>query len=67
MPISSDSITDGQQPRAPLRRPVDVPAGAPRLRKSVGSEHTSTLDTVNNLGLLYADQDKLVEAEQTRL
>ncbi|KAF2025710.1 hypothetical protein EK21DRAFT_75787 [Setomelanomma holmii] len=26
--------------------------------------HTSTLDTVNNLGLLYADQGKLAEAEQ---
>jgi tetratricopeptide (TPR) repeat protein len=29
-----------------------------------GPEHTSTLDTVNNLGLLYADQGKLVEAGQ---
>ncbi|KAH9203501.1 P-loop containing nucleoside triphosphate hydrolase protein, partial [Leptodontidium sp. 2 PMI_412] len=29
-----------------------------------GPDHTSTLDTVNNLGLLYADQGKLVEAEQ---
>ena len=32
--------------------------------KAWGPEHTSTLDTVNNLGLLYADQSKLVEAEQ---
>ncbi|KAH9203606.1 hypothetical protein DL95DRAFT_418908 [Leptodontidium sp. 2 PMI_412] len=32
--------------------------------KAWGPEHTSTLNTVNNLGLLYADQGKLVEAEQ---
>jgi tetratricopeptide (TPR) repeat protein len=32
--------------------------------KALGPEHTSTLDTVNNLGILYADQGKLVEAEQ---
>jgi hypothetical protein len=30
----------------------------------LGPEHTSTLDTVHNLGALYADQGKLVEAEQ---
>jgi tetratricopeptide (TPR) repeat protein len=27
-------------------------------------DHTSTLNTVNNLGLLYADQGKLAEAEK---
>ncbi|KAH8645551.1 hypothetical protein BGZ60DRAFT_257741 [Tricladium varicosporioides] len=33
--------------------------------KALGPDHTSTLDTVNNLGLLYADQGKLAaEAEQ---
>src|SRR6266498_849419 len=32
--------------------------------KAWGPEHTSTLNTVNNLGSLYADQGKLVEAEQ---
>jgi len=32
--------------------------------KAWGPEHTSTLDTVNNLGLLYTDQGKLVEAEK---
>jgi tetratricopeptide (TPR) repeat protein len=32
--------------------------------KAWGPEHTSTLDTVNNLGGLYAYQGKLVEAEQ---
>jgi Tfp pilus assembly protein PilF len=31
--------------------------------KAWGAEHTSTLDTVNNLGLLYADQGKMAEAE----
>ena len=31
--------------------------------KAWGSEHTSTLDTVNNLGALYADQGKKQEAE----
>ncbi|RYO74329.1 hypothetical protein DL764_010854 [Monosporascus ibericus] len=32
--------------------------------KALGPEHTSTLDTVNNLGLLYLDQGKLGEAEK---
>ncbi|PMD18044.1 HET-domain-containing protein [Hyaloscypha hepaticicola] len=31
--------------------------------KAWGPEHTSTLDTVNNLAVLYATQGKLVEAE----
>jgi tetratricopeptide (TPR) repeat protein len=32
--------------------------------KAWGPEHTLTLRMINNLGLLYADQGKLVEAEQ---
>ena len=32
--------------------------------KALGPDHTSTLDTVNNLGILYRDQGKLAEAEQ---
>ncbi len=32
--------------------------------KAWGPEHTSTLNTVNNLGLLYADQGKLAEEEK---
>jgi tetratricopeptide (TPR) repeat protein len=32
--------------------------------KALGADHTSTLDTVNNLGLLYAVQGRLAEAEQ---
>ncbi|TVY12575.1 hypothetical protein LARI1_G009651, partial [Lachnellula arida] len=32
--------------------------------KAWGPEHTSTLDTINNLGFFYIDQSKLVEAEQ---
>ncbi|TVY17528.1 Vegetative incompatibility protein HET-E-1, partial [Lachnellula arida] len=32
--------------------------------EALGPDHTSTLDTVNNLGLLYADQGKLAEAEK---
>ena len=28
-----------------------------------GPDHTSTLDTVNNLGILYSDQDEMAEAE----
>jgi tetratricopeptide (TPR) repeat protein len=31
--------------------------------KALGPEHTSTLDTVNNLGVLYADQGRLEDAE----
>jgi tetratricopeptide (TPR) repeat protein len=34
------------------------------FEKTLGLDHTSTLDTVNNLGNLYSDQGKLVEAEQ---
>ena len=32
-------------------------------KKAWGTEHMSTLDTVNNLDMLYADQGKMVEAE----
>ena len=35
-----------------------------RTEKALGPEHTSTLDTVNNLGLLYADQGKMTKAEK---
>ena len=31
--------------------------------KAWGAEHTSTLDTVNNLAVLYSDQGKMAEAE----
>jgi tetratricopeptide (TPR) repeat protein len=31
--------------------------------KVLGAEHTSTLETVNNLGVLYKNQGKVVEAE----
>lgn len=34
------------------------------MEKSLGVDYTSTLDTINNLGNLYADQGKLVEAEK---
>jgi hypothetical protein len=32
--------------------------------KAWGPEHTSTLDTVNNLGLLYKNQGRLDDAER---
>ena len=32
--------------------------------KALGADYTSTLSTVNNLGLLYTDQDKLDNAEK---
>ena len=35
--------------------------------KALGPDHTSTLDTVNNLGTLYHDQGKLEKAEQIYL
>ncbi|KAK3355237.1 tetratricopeptide repeat domain protein [Neurospora tetraspora] len=31
--------------------------------KALGPDHTSTLDIVNSLGLLYSDQGRLKEAE----
>jgi Tfp pilus assembly protein PilF len=34
------------------------------MEEALGPTHTSTLQTVNNLGILYADQDKLGAAEQ---
>ncbi len=40
------------------REPIST--GGPLLRPL----HTSKLDTVNNLGLLYANQGQLAEAEQ---
>jgi tetratricopeptide (TPR) repeat protein len=33
------------------------------LPEALGAEHTSTLDTVNNLGSLYKNQGKMAEAE----
>jgi tetratricopeptide (TPR) repeat protein len=35
-----------------------------RYEKALGRDHTSTISTVNNLGLLYTDQGKLDEAEK---
>jgi hypothetical protein len=32
--------------------------------KAWGADHTSTLDTVHNLDLLYTDQGKMAEAEE---
>ena len=32
--------------------------------KAWGAKHTSTLDTVNNLAILYYNQDKMVEAKE---
>ena len=32
--------------------------------KALNPDHTSTLETVHNLGVLYRDQGKLAEAEQ---
>ena len=32
--------------------------------EALGRNHTSTLDTVNNLGNLYADQGKLAEVKK---
>ncbi|CAD6445958.1 41b63c63-b057-49e5-92f2-0b6c0abeaaab [Sclerotinia trifoliorum] len=34
------------------------------ILNSLVTEHTSTLDTIHCLGILYADQGKLIEAEQ---
>jgi hypothetical protein len=35
-----------------------------RVEKVLGPDHTPTLGTVNNFGVLYRDQDMLDEAEQ---
>lgn len=32
--------------------------------KALGSDHMSTLNTVNNHGILYSDREKLKEAEE---
>ena len=32
--------------------------------KAWDAEHTSILDTVNNLGVIYANQGKIAEAEE---
>jgi len=37
--------------------------GRCKERRSAWPKHTSTFDIINNLGNLYADQDKLAEAE----
>jgi tetratricopeptide (TPR) repeat protein len=62
---------DGQQPRHPLRGTrassrgrADVQRALQGKEKALGPEHTSTLQTVNNLGILYKNQGKLGEAEQ---
>jgi Tfp pilus assembly protein PilF len=34
------------------------------FEKALGPDHTLTLDTVHNLGVLYADQGKLDKAEE---
>ena len=34
------------------------------FEKALGTEHTSTLKTVNNLGALYADQGRMADAEE---
>ncbi|KAK3947857.1 nb-arc and tpr domain protein, partial [Pseudoneurospora amorphoporcata] len=34
--------------------------------KALEPDHTSNLDIVNNLGLLYSDQGRLKEADNTR-
>lgn len=45
-------------------RHVDETRALQGYEKAWGPEHTSTLNTVNNLGNLYTSQGKLVEAEQ---
>ena len=39
------------------------PGALEGYEKAWGAEHMSMLDTVNNLGLLYAHQGKMAEAE----
>ena len=34
------------------------------MKKAWRAKHTSMLHTVNNLSLLYADQDKMVETKE---
>jgi tetratricopeptide (TPR) repeat protein len=41
-----------------------VPASTERKEKAWGPDHTSTLNTINNLGLLYAEQGKPNEVEK---
>lgn len=61
---------DGQQSRLPLylpepsqRRQDPIRASTESLKKALGAYHTSTLDTVNDLGNLYKVPGWLSEAE----
>src|SRR5436309_2404365 len=61
----------GQQSRPPLRQRGYgsggggyVYADGERIREGVGAEHTSTMDAINNLGILYEDYVTMAEAEE---
>jgi Flp pilus assembly protein TadD len=43
---------------------IDIKMQVKGRENALGVEHTSTLDTVNNLGILYKNQGKLDEAEE---
>jgi Tetratricopeptide repeat len=69
--IADDRVEGAEYIAQLLREQVQLAAAAVMLQralagseKALGPDHTSTLRTVHNLGLLYGDQGKLDEAEQ---
>jgi tetratricopeptide (TPR) repeat protein len=69
--IADDQVQKAAYIAQLLKEQVHLAAAAVMLQqvlagkeKALGPDHTSTLNTVNNLGGLYRDQDKLDEAEQ---
>ncbi|KAK7906345.1 kinesin light chain [Apiospora marii] len=59
----AEAIRPLQSPGQDGRGRDDVPTGHCKERRRHGDQTTSTLDTVDNLGLLYYDQGKMDEAE----
>jgi Tfp pilus assembly protein PilF len=57
----TDLLTEQVQYKAAERIYLQVLAGK---EKALGPDHTSTLETVHNLGVLYWKQGKLAEAER---
>ena len=65
MIISSVRSKRRGRTKVTLRRVLRSGALVVGREKTFGPDHTSTLNTPNNLGRMYHDQGKLVKAKQT--